>query len=114
MHATEILRRTLYPALDPMHARRRKVLLNAVQSLIAGRRFEHVDYERPFLGFDKGRELARVLVAAVGASCLQGGGKVHDIDRVRIRQEHCPFYTVLEFPHIARPFMGKERLYGGR
>ncbi len=50
MHATEILRRTLSPALDPMHARRRKVLLNAVQSLIAGRRLTLTDLSRSWIG----------------------------------------------------------------
>ena len=50
MHATEILRRTLRQALDPMHARRRNVLLNGVESLIAGRRLTLTDLSRSWPG----------------------------------------------------------------
>jgi Transposase DDE domain len=46
MHATEILRRPLALALDPMHGRRRNVLLHAVQALIDGRRLTLTDLSR--------------------------------------------------------------------
>lgn len=38
MRATTVLQRCLTPALDPMHALRRRTLLLAVESLLAGRR----------------------------------------------------------------------------
>ncbi len=46
MHATEILRRPLAAALDPMHGRRRNVLRHAVQALIDGRRLTLTDLSR--------------------------------------------------------------------
>ena len=46
MHATTILRRTLAPALEPMHGGRRKVLMLAVESLIDGRRLTLTDLAR--------------------------------------------------------------------
>ncbi len=46
MHATEILLRPLAPALDPMHGRRRNVLLHAIQALIDGRRLTLTDLSR--------------------------------------------------------------------
>jgi hypothetical protein len=46
MHAPAILRRALAPALEPMHGRRRNVLLRAVQALIDGRRLTLTDLSR--------------------------------------------------------------------
>jgi Transposase DDE domain len=46
MHATQILRRALSSALEPMHGGRRKVLMRAVESLIDGRRLTLTDLSR--------------------------------------------------------------------
>lgn len=46
MHAIEVLRRCLSSALDPMHARRRAVVMGAVQALIDGRRLTLMDLAR--------------------------------------------------------------------
>lgn len=50
MHATRILRRTLATVLEPMHAARRKVLLGAVEALVAGRRLTLTDLARAWPG----------------------------------------------------------------
>lgn len=50
MHASGILRRTLSCVLEPMHARRRRVLLLAVEALIAGRRLTLTDLARTWPG----------------------------------------------------------------
>lgn len=50
MHASRILRRTLAPVLGPMHARRRRVLLHAVEALVAGRRLTLTDLARSWPG----------------------------------------------------------------
>jgi len=50
MHATRILRRTLSTVLEPMHAARRRVLLQAVEALIAGRRLTLTDMARTWPG----------------------------------------------------------------
>lgn len=46
MHATEILLRPLAPVLDPMHGRRRNVLLHAIEAVIDGRRLTLTDLFR--------------------------------------------------------------------
>ena len=43
MHASRIVHRSLASVLDPMHARRRKVLLQALEALIEGRRLTMTD-----------------------------------------------------------------------
>lgn len=50
MHAQRILRRTLAGVLDPMHASRRRVLLQALQALIDGRRLTMTDLSRSWPG----------------------------------------------------------------
>lgn len=50
MHATGILRRALPTVLEPMHAARRRVLLQAVEALIAGRRLTLTDMARTWPG----------------------------------------------------------------
>jgi hypothetical protein len=50
MHAQRILCRCLAEVLDPMHARRRNVLLQALQSLIDGRRLTMTDLSRSWPG----------------------------------------------------------------
>ena len=45
MHASAVLQRCLVYALSPMHAPRRRVLLSAVDALIAGRRLTLMDVE---------------------------------------------------------------------
>lgn len=50
MHATGILRRTLPDVLEPMHAARRRVLLQAVEALIGGRRLTLTGMARAWPG----------------------------------------------------------------
>jgi hypothetical protein len=50
MHAHRILHRCLASVLDPMHARRRRVLLQALQALIDGRRLTMTDLSRSWPG----------------------------------------------------------------
>lgn len=50
MHAQRILRRCLASVLDPMHASRRRVLLEALQALIDGRRLTMTDLSRSWPG----------------------------------------------------------------
>lgn len=50
MHAHRILHRCLASVLDPMHARRRRVLLQALQALIDGRRLTMTDLSRAWPG----------------------------------------------------------------
>src|SRR4051794_38403290 len=50
MHATGILLRCLSPVLTPMHAARRRVLLQAVEALVAGRRLTLTDLARSWPG----------------------------------------------------------------
>ena len=50
MHAHRILHRCLASVLDPMHARRRRVLLLALQALIDGRRLTMTDLSRSWPG----------------------------------------------------------------
>lgn len=50
MHASGIVRQTLAPVLAPMHACRRRVLLQAVEALIAGRRLTLTDLARSWPG----------------------------------------------------------------
>lgn len=50
MHASAILRRTLSSVLEPMHARRRAVLLQTVEALVAGRRLTMTDLARSWPG----------------------------------------------------------------
>lgn len=50
MHATWILRRTLPGVLEPMHAARRKVLLQAVEALVSGRRLTLTGLARTWPG----------------------------------------------------------------
>lgn len=50
MHASTILRRTLDSVLAPMHALRRRVLLQATEALIEGRRLTMTDLSRSWPG----------------------------------------------------------------
>lgn len=50
MHASRILLRSLAPVLDPMHAGRRRVLLQALEALIEGRRLTMTDLSRSWPG----------------------------------------------------------------
>lgn len=50
MHASRILRRSLASVLDPMHAGRRRVLLEALEALIDGRRLTMTDLSRSWPG----------------------------------------------------------------
>lgn len=50
MHATGILLRCLSSVLDPMHAARRRVLLQAVEALVRGRRLTLTDLARSWPG----------------------------------------------------------------
>lgn len=50
MHASRMLLRTLAPVLAPMHASRRKVLLQALEALIQGRRLTMTDLSRSWPG----------------------------------------------------------------
>ena len=50
MHVQRILRRSLAGVLDPMHASRRRVLLQALQALIDGRRLTMTDLSRSWPG----------------------------------------------------------------
>ena len=50
MHASEMLLRSLAPVLAPMHAKRRRVLLQALEALIEGRRLTMTDLSRSWPG----------------------------------------------------------------
>jgi hypothetical protein len=50
MHASRILQRTMAVVLEPMHAARRRVVLQAVQALIVGRRLTLTDLARAWPG----------------------------------------------------------------
>jgi hypothetical protein len=50
MHASRILLRSLAPVLEPMHASRRRVLLQALEALIEGRRLTMTDLSRSWPG----------------------------------------------------------------
>ncbi len=61
MHATEILLHPLAPALDPMHGRRRNVLLHAIEALIDGRRLTLTDLFRSWPHATFSRALLKAL-----------------------------------------------------
>jgi hypothetical protein len=61
MHASAILQRCLAPVLVAMHAGRRKVLLKAVEALIAGRRLTLIDVARSWLGAERVRAPLKAL-----------------------------------------------------
>ena len=53
MHAVKLLQKCLRSALDPMHARRREVLLGSVAALIEGRRLVLMDWARSWPGQER-------------------------------------------------------------
>jgi len=61
MHASAILQRCLAPVLGAMHAGRKKVLLKAVEALIAGRRLTLIDVARSWLGAERVRAPLKAL-----------------------------------------------------
>ncbi|NIK37908.1 hypothetical protein FHY12_000193 [Xanthomonas arboricola] len=53
MRASQVLQRCLKSALSPMLALRRQMLLQAVESLLAGRRLVLIDLARSWLGVER-------------------------------------------------------------
>ena len=66
MHASAVLQRCLAGALTPMHALRRRVLLGAVDALIAGRRLTLMDVARSWLGAERVRAPLKALDRLLG------------------------------------------------
>lgn len=66
MHASRVLQRCLAPALTSMHALRRRVLLGAVDALIAGRRLTLMDVARSWLGAERVRAPLKALDRLLG------------------------------------------------
>lgn len=66
MHASAVLQRCLACALSPMHALRRRVLLSAVDALIAGRRLTLMDVARSWLGAERVRAPLKALDRLLG------------------------------------------------
>ena len=71
MHASTVLQRCLDAALAPIHASRRRVLLGAVDALIAGRRLTLMDLARSWLGAERVRAPLKALDRLLGNRHLQ-------------------------------------------
>lgn len=71
MRASQVLQRCLKSALSPMLALRRQTLLQAVESLLAGRRLVLIDLARSWLGVERIRAPLKRLDRLLSNSRLQ-------------------------------------------
>jgi hypothetical protein len=127
MHARDILCRCLEEVLGPMHARRRHVLLQALQALIDGRRLTLTDLSRswpdatfshaPLKAVDRLLSNPHIhrsilpLSRAMSAWLLKGPSPVLVVDWVDLRRDGCWCALRAAMPVGGRTVTVYERIY---
>lgn len=127
MHAQRILCRCLAEVLDPMHARRRNVLLHALQALIDGRRLTMTDLSRSWPGATFSHALLKAvdrllsnphihrsimpLSRAMSAWLLKGSSPIVIVDWVDLRRDGCWCALRAAVPAGGRTVTVYERIY---